>query len=266
LGYEPSTQIVTVNGDIRVTIVLRRLTALDTVRVRAGQRSIYGVVATAHDLRPLPNATVQIFGSSVGETTTDSAGRFSHVIQSRGAYLVRGKASGLGTQTVSVTVHDDGVEVALLLDSVRAPGANALEMAYGDFRDRLLRRGNASAVVPRSELLAYGDGGLLSAVMSTRSFGAKTLRFTDVACVFVDGIARAGLSLNMIDATSVEAVEVYSAAAERSGTLQLRWPKQATCGDTGLPRATDRFAGARPAGGRDTQSDIVRWVVVWLKK
>jgi hypothetical protein len=262
LGYDPSTQTVSIAGDTRVTVSLTRLATLDTVRVRAAAQGIYGVVATAHDLRPPPNATVQIFGTSVGQVSADSTGRFFYAVQTPGPYLVRGKAPGLAAQTVSVTVQPhDGVEVALLLDSADAeiPG---LEMAYGDFRSRLVRRGNASAVVPRTELLTNGNGGVVSSLTTAQSFNAKSLHFTDVACVFVDGMPRPGLSANAVDAESVEAVEVYTATSERSGTLAERWPRNMPCSTTGAPAVTQ--AKIQP-GGRAAPSDIVRWIVIWLK-
>jgi Carboxypeptidase regulatory-like domain len=262
LGYDPSSQTVSIAGDTRVTVSLTRLATLDTVRVRAAAQGIYGVVARAHDLQPLPNATVQIFGTSVGQISTDSAGRFFYSVQTPGPYLVRGKAPGLAGQTVSVTVQPhDGVEVALLLDSAEAdvPG---IEMAFADFRSRLMRRRNGSAVVPRTELLTLGNGGVVSSLVRAQSFSAKSLRFTDVACVFVDGAPRPGLSANAVAAEDVEAVEVYTGDAERSGTLAERWPKNVPCGNTGAPHATERKI---TPGGRDAPSDIVRWIVIWLK-
>jgi hypothetical protein len=260
LGYEPSDQSVVVADSTRLAVSLSRVALLDTVRVRGANQAIYGVVATAHDLKPVPNATVQFFGTSAGQLSTDSSGRFFYPVKSTGPYLVRAKATGRGSQTLSVTVRAlEGVEVALLLDSAARPGANALEMAFADFRDRMLRRGSASAVVPRSELLVHSNGGVVSSLLTARSFGARTLRFTDEACVFVDGQPRPGLSANAIDAEDVEAVEVYSQTADRSGTLSQRWPNNAPCGDTGMIRAE------RPRGAQRRPTDVVRWIVIWLK-
>jgi hypothetical protein len=265
LGYEPSSQTVALSGDTRVTITLNRLTALDTVRVLAAPQAIFGVVATAHELRPLPDATVEVYGTSVGRASVDSAGHFFYAIKSPGAYLVRGKAAGLGSQAVSVIVREhDGVEVALLLDSIPAVGANALESAYADFRERLVRRGIASAVVSRSELQGNGDRDLVSSLLTAHSFGSKGLRFTDVACVFVDGAPRVGVSPNAFDPKDIEAVEAYSASADRSGTLASRWPRGMPCGDTGMPRSTG--SGGSFPGNRDRSSDVVRWIVIWMKQ
>jgi hypothetical protein len=256
LGYEPADQTVRVDSTKRVTISMNRLTTLDTVRVGASAQAIYGVVAMAHDLRPLSNATVQVFGTSVGQVTTDSGGRFFYSVRTPGAYFVRAKGPRGGSQTVSVTVpQHEGIEVALLLDSVPPRGAGMLEMAFSDFRSRVLRRGIGSVIVPRQELLRNGNVNLMTALATSPSFAASGLRFSDAACVFVDGIARSSASVNLIDAAEIETVEVYSAEAERSGTLAMNWPRAALCPNTGMPRS----------GGGIASKGIVKWVVIWLK-
>lgn len=256
LGFEPSEQIVSVDTAKRVTVTMNRVaTALDTVRVGAAAQAIYGVVATAHDLRPLAHTTVQVFGPSVGQVTTDSGGRFFYSVRTPGSYLVRAKGPRNGSQTVSVTVpRHEGVEVALLLDSIPPRGANMLEMAYADLRGRLMRRGIGSAIVPRAELLSSGNVSLLTALQTSRSFASSALRFSDVACVFVDGQPRPSVAVVFIDAADIETVEVYSADAERSGTLAMNWPRTALCPTTGMPRV-----------GSLSSKGVVRWVVVWLK-
>lgn len=265
LGYAPASRTVAVTQATRITVALDRLAALDTVRVRAARQAIYGVVARASDLKPLRGASVQVFGSSLGNVTTDSTGHFFYAIQVPGAYLVRGRVRDYSMQTVSVTVQPrEGVEVALLLDSVEAPGANMLEQAYGDFRERLLRRTPSSVVVPRTELLVHGNGGVVANLLLAKSFGAKALHFSDAACLFIDGQPKPGMSANIIDAADVEAVEVYTRAADRSGTLSQRWPANAPCGDTGQPRSGAGRVMLAP-GQRQPQTDVVYWVVVWLK-
>lgn len=261
LGYSPRTEAVDVAGNSRITIKLDRIAALDTVRVQGSRQAIYGVVAAAGEFRPLPNSTVEVLGPSAGQVTTDSGGRFFYPIQSVGVYLIRAKARGFATQTVSVTVDkQSGVEIGLVLDVADRQQTHALEAAYFDFRERLVRRGNGSALIPRSELILQQDGGMVSALLATPLFSRTDLRFTQEACVFVDGVPRAGLSLNSIDVRDVEAVEVYSSDAERSGTLRDRWPRQWKCGDTGMPRADPGRGGRRiPA------VEVVRWVVIWLK-
>lgn len=256
LGYAPRTDTVAVVGETRLTIKLNRLAALDTVRVQGARQAIYGVVAAATEYRPIPNSTVEILGPSVGRVATDSAGRFFYPIQSTGAYVVRAKASGFLSQTVSVTIgKQKSVEVVLVLDDDGGQPNHAIEAAYFDFKQRLTRAGNASVLVPRSELIPERDGGLVAALLATPLFSSKGFRFSAEVCVFVDGAPRAGMSLTAVDIREVEAVEAYSWTAERSGTLEARWPSYGNCSDTGMPRNGTRKAGAQ----------TVRWLVVWLK-
>lgn len=263
VGYRRFVESLNIDRDSILVVMLKPLSDLDTVRVRATRQGIYGIVATSKDFRPVAAATVKFFGGSVGEVTTDSLGRFFYDVKTVGAYLVRTNVRGLGSQSVSVTVtQKEAIEVALLIDSTDVAGANALEMAYGEFRERLLRHGLASTVVSRGELLADENSATIPALLRSRSFVSKGLRLTDVACVFVDGIPRPGLSANAIDPEEVEAVELYAATSERSGTLKDRWPKSEECADTGLPKG---YQSRATNGRRQPVSEVVRWIVIWLK-
>jgi len=254
LGFEPARETVDVSPENHaITISLTRVARLDTVRVRAAQQAIYGAVGTSNDLRPLPKATIQVFGATLGNATVDSTGHFFFPVRAPGAYLVRARLDGYETQTVSITVPaNDGVEVALLLDSARGPVSHMLEMAYADLRERLAVRRSASAFIPRTELLEHGASEMLTALRYSRSFVQKSLRMGPTACVFVDGNPRVGYSINAIDPREVEAIELYAGNAEASGTLARRWPRSAPCGDTGMPFVTPG-------------NDVVNWVVIWLK-
>jgi hypothetical protein len=253
LGYEPSQVDVDVPHDQPVVVTMLRVVSLDTVRVRAADQGIYGVVGTARDLRPL-GASIQVLGTSISRLRTDSSGRFFVAVKTPGPYLVRATADGFTGQTVSVTVKsNEGVEVALLLDSATGPADHKLEMAFGDFADRMLQRGLASALIPRTDLTRYGDAGTLaSSLVSARSFGLRGLKLSSTACVFVDGRPMPGFSMNAYGPDDVEMVEVYGPKADRTRNLTQRWPRNAPCGDTGMP-------GSAPG------EDVVQWVVIWLK-
>jgi hypothetical protein len=252
LGYEQVNQTVDVRAEMQAADVsMTRVAMLDTVRVRATAQGIYGGVGTAKDLRPVAGAVVQIAGGS--KTAVDSAGHFFIPIKSPGAYVLRAEAPGYEPYTMSVTVpHDEGVEVALLLDSATGPRSHMLAAAFADFSERLRVRRNSSAIVPRAELTRTGDRQLLGAIRSSPSFNRVALRFGPSACVFVDGRPRPGVSLGAYDPSEIEAVEVYTASSEASGTLARSWPRNFPCADTGMPTVS---------GGRD----LVMWVVIWLK-
>lgn len=260
VGYIALNQSITVTGEERLNVQITRVSALDTVRIRDGVQAISGVVASVGFV-PLPNATVQIFGPSSGQVTTDSAGRFFYEVKSAGAYIVRGKAEGLNTANVSINVPSKKrVEVMLMLDTTTIKGANALEMAYGDMRERLIRRGNQSVLVPRGELVERGNGNrpLTNALMMAKTFEGKGLKFTDTVCMFVDGLPQPGRSVGSIQAQDVESVEAYGPSGDRSGTLQKRFPQGGNCGETGMPRLAQ-------APGAPARTDVIVWLVVWLR-
>ncbi|MEO7455128.1 MAG: carboxypeptidase regulatory-like domain-containing protein [Gemmatimonadaceae bacterium] len=262
LGYQAYARSVTITGEDRITAPLNRIAALDTVRVRAAKQAIYGVVATAAEMKPVDNASVQVYGTSVGEVTTDSTGHFFYALRTPGVYMVRSKAPGYASQTVSVTIGgDEGVEVALLLDSISEVGRNELEAAYADFRTRLSRRGIGSVIIPRTELMSHGDGTFTSSLRNR--FAAKGLRLSNEACVFMDGTPRPGYWPEDLDLAGVEMLEAYPAQSERSGILALQWRNGWACGDTGMPRAVGANGGT--TNGRQRAADLVKWVVVWTK-
>ena len=254
LGYDPVRRSVDVGSDpVEITMTMARIAQLDTVRVRAAKQAIYGVVGTAAKLDPIPHATIQIIGTGIGRLKVDSTGHFFAEIRVPGVYMVRAKAEGFAATTVSVTVPpNDGVEVAMLLDPSSGQ-SNVLEHAFADFQDRMIRlRPNRSTLVPRKELLRYGDAPMLNAIMTSPSFVKKTLRFGTYACVFVDGRPKPGVSIQNFDAADVEMVEVYGEGGDASGTLTRAWPPNAPCGDTGL-------------GPMSKGPDLVRYVSIWLK-
>ncbi len=254
LGYEPTTVIIDAGPSTEpVSIRMTRVTWLDTVRVRATRQGIYGAVGTSHDLKPLPAATVDIFGIA-RKVPVDSLGHFYVPVKTPGAYMMRASAPGFEVQTMSVTVQrDEGSEVALLLDSAAGPASHMLEAAFADFYDRMLVRRRTSAVIPRSELTRDGDPQLLGAIRRSPSFSKVVMRFGESACVFIDGQPRTGVSVNALDPSDIEAVEVYAAGAEASGTLNRRWPRGFPCAPTGGPPVSPG-------------SDVVHWVVIWTKR
>jgi hypothetical protein len=257
LGYEQVRRTIDVTMDLApIAIALSRLTMLDTIRVRAAKQGLYGVVGTAKDLRPLPNATLQIVGIGGGRVTLDSTAHFFVPVTIIGTYVLRAKAPGYEPQTLSVIVSpNEGVEVALLLDSAMNGTSHKLEIAFSDFDRRVTVRGLASALVPRSELMRDAKGDLVQAIRYSPAFVNKNLRFGSGVCVFVDGIPQATLSINGIAPDEVEAVEAYGPNprhSDRSRTLEARWPKGFPCPPTGLPYV-------HPG------DDVVQWVAVWLK-
>jgi len=263
IGYEVSRHMLDVTTYITpLAVQLTRLATLDTVQVRAAKQGLFGVVATATDLRPLPNARLRIVGLGAGYVTLDSTAHFFVPVKLLGSYVLRATAPGYMEQTISVLVApNEGVEVAFLLDSAANGVSHKLDMPYMEFNERIIRRGIYSTLVPRTELLKNPKTQLVNAVRSSPSFAARAMRWDASACVYVDGYPRPGMSLNDIDVEDVEAVEVYNGVpgarrlGDRTGSLANGWPRSGNCGDTGQPR---------PAS-RGQPDDIIKWVVIWLK-
>lgn len=253
LGFEVDSRALHVTSAAEpVVVALVRVAFLDTVRIRATRQGIYGAVGSARDLRPLPVATIQVAGMGSRRLPLDSAAQFFVPIKAPGSYIVRAQAKGYQAQTVSVTVPPDGsVEIALLLDSASGRSPRIMDVAINDLDQRMRLRRSSSVLIPRSELMD-DDTQMLSAIRSSRSFALKGLRFGELACVFEDGRAMPGVSLNRYQPDQVEAVEVYTASSDGTGTLGRQWPKAFPCADTGMPRGT-------PSRGD------VQWVVIWLK-
>jgi hypothetical protein len=254
LGYDPVQRTVDAGSEpATVSIAMSRIAQLDTIRVRAAKQAIYGVVGTAAKLEPIRHATVQIIGTGFSRLRVDSTGHFFAEIRTPGVYMVRANAKGYSSGTVAVTVPlNDGVEVAMLLDTTSGAD-HVLAHAFADFQDRMIRvRPGTSVLVSRTELTRQGNPQMLFAIKSSPSFVKKALRFTDTACLFVDGRARPGVSLESVEPEEVEVVEVYGQGGDASGTLGRAWPGNAPCGYTG---------NARVHPGKD----VVKWVSIWLK-
>ena len=254
LGYEARARAVDVRvGMDSLIVAMLRVSTLDTVRIRATNQGIYGAVGTADSLRPLRSALVQVIGGS-GKLPVDSTGHFYIPIKSPGAYMVRAMSPGYETRTMAVTVHrDEGVEIAMLLDPATGPESNRWEGAYADMADRMVARRNSSAIVSASELRETGYAGVADALRRSPSFNKAVIRIGGTACVFVDGQPKPGFSLDAFDATEIEAVEAYTPSSEGTGNLARRWPRGFPCAPTG-ENVT--------ANG----SDVIRWIVIWLKR
>jgi hypothetical protein len=260
IGYEPRRISIQVNEGVEKmerNVALQRVATLDTVRVRAADRAVYGIVAAASDLRPLPGAHVQLLSAGL-EATTDSTGHFFIPFRSGQTFVVRARAPSHSPQTMSLSVPPTGgLEVVLLLDSGSSP--KRLDFAWGEFDQRSKWRNiTNSAVVPRMELIKNYESELLHSLRSAPSFVSRSLRFLDTVCLFVDGVAQPFRSMSSFAMADIELVETYTANSDAGRELQRKWPPRVGCeSPTGAPRAP---------GGVGPTSDVVRYIVIWLKR
>jgi hypothetical protein len=250
LGYAAWSRAIAVKAGVPLDIMLHSTRTLDTIRVSAARLGIWGVVADARDMRPIPGAVVQIIGDSL--ITADASGAFFAPVKSAGSYAIRARAEGHRPLLMSVAMpKDDGVEVTLLLDSA-GRGDKADEAAFADFQTRILRARLSSVFIPRSELTRGGGDKLVDAIRGAPSFLRKALRLGETACVFFEGRPMPGTSLGHLEVQNVEAVELYTEAADGSRTLAGDWPRGFPCADTGMPRV-------------HTVRDVIRWIVIWRR-
>jgi carboxypeptidase family protein len=289
VGYVPEERTFSVPPEgIVLTIVMHRITELDTVPVRAARLGIYGTVIT-RDASPIADASVDIMGGRASAKTT-ATGRFELPGVKEGAYLVYIRRKGYNSRVLSVVVpRDGGAKLAVALDTLSGPSFDKrLSMPLSEFDSRARARGRLSAVIPRQEFSGRYGMSLKDALRFTASFLKSGLVISDdTTCVFVDGLPKPGLTLNAFSAGEVLAVEVYGLGQDHTNTLMDRWPARMPCGNGeysppassrkfGLQPGTARPFGTviqgmkptvpRPSTSREPMDNIARAVVIWLKR
>jgi hypothetical protein len=258
VGYQPiEDQLAVGLADTTVALVMRPTPArLAEVRVIASRPTgVFGKVGQASDWTPIPGATVVVYG---GRTMrTDSTGSFDAPELRAGAHLIRVEREGFVARMRSVTVPPSGaVEVSILLEPGRTSPLQ--EGLLSELGQRQRWRGNQSALISREELPRGGDPTLSVALRGSRPVNRKGLVITGTACVFVNGEPKPGLPLDAFTVDQVEAVEVYAARSEMSGTLAKRWP-------SGMPCTSGSATGALSARPQTPRPGTVTMVVIWLK-
>ncbi len=280
-GYQSDEQSIDLPAEgLDVTIALLRFTQLDTVPIRAARTGIFGTVFTRGDLHPLDGVNVDVVGAHAS-AKTPATGRFNFGAVKEGAYVVNVHRPGFQTRMLSVFVpHDGAIELAVAMDSARGiTGFKQMSMVLSEFDERALRRGNRSTVIARQEFAGHYGINLKDALRYSQSFLRSGLIVVDsVVCVFVDGIAKAGATLNDFQAGEVEAVEIYGLYQDYSNTLMDRWPRNMPCGsgETSTPRSSHPFglrsgqAGLAGSLGnpdqREPMDNRARAAVVWLRR
>jgi hypothetical protein len=183
--------------------------------------------------------------------------------------------AGFQTSMLAVTVAaDSATEIALLLDSVSAPGGKRYAMPMAEFQSRSRWIGTNSALIARQELAGRENMGVGDALRYSLSYLRKGLVLDDaIACVYINGLPSPMTVANDIRVGDVEAIEVYGLRSDYTNTLGRRWPGKAPCGNSALERR--RLPGGNSTQATGLQSStrysrapmdrFVRAVVIWLK-
>jgi hypothetical protein len=239
-------------SDVTITLTITSVPQdLATMRIRGDGSGIYGVVAKATDLSPIPDASVFVAGSGQ-EANTDSTGQFFVEVKKPGTYAVRIVREGFAEDVFTVSVpRGQVVEASRLLDESKEPPTAA--GLWKDFDQRLRWRSVNSALVTGGELRGAG-GSALEALERTPSFLKRGLRFGPVACVFVNGSPRPGAPPTIVPPEQVQAIEVYGNDREVVLYVSKQWPRGAPCGETGRRTVNPRA------------SEVVRYVMIWTKR
>lgn len=255
IGYRELRRTLDLNGrDTSISPMLGGFAQmLDTMHARANVMGIFGVVGSATDLKPLPKAKLKVLGAQ-SSTETDSAGRFFVEVKKAGTYMVRVDREGYHGQLLSLTVPQDrAVETVPLLYSTGDPKSRVGERMWHEFDERVQFGGTNAAVLSGGQLRKSGASDIAEAVQFIPSSARKGLHIGATSCLFVNGMPRFGFSVDVIPLDQVEAVELYTANGDASGTLVKLWPRNVACAPS------IRSAAGGSAG------TAAKYVVVWLR-
>ena len=211
LGYEMQRRTVTVGPEGgAVVFILRPLPQRLPTVVTSTSRGGLGGVVTDSQSRPLPGASVRVFGGSA-RTVTDSAGEFFLPVR-RGSYMVRVESPGHKARLLSVTIPSDSGRLIAIALMAGLRSSNREQNAMRDLAHRLAWRGFGSAFLGRERLEVLGDRKLLNIVRAANMYPVDESRCTAV----VNGGPETA-PLWLYDADDLEAVEVYGSGIPRRG-------------------------------------------------
>ena len=238
IGLLPAAVDVNAADDaepVRVTMIAARR-ALDTVRVVAHLNVLAGIVVDSL-YRPVAGALVDIAGTRIAQTVTDSTGWFSFTSVASGPVIVRARKAGFSMDTHSM-VLEDWRGLLLRLESIPADAGSVrrmfmsgigpiVESVWLETRQRLAMQVPRSVLVSREELAPFGSMTLGQVIPLTRSAHRLSIELASVfgrPCVIEDGRTVLGpMSLDMYKASNVDFVELYAPGTTGAFASKDRW-------------------------------------------
>jgi hypothetical protein len=173
-----------------------------------------------------------------------------------------------------------GTELDVVVDRGLVSRDQHMEMLYREMDSRLTFRGNHSAFVIREELRGREKMTLDAAVTFAPEFARKAMLILSDVCLFVDGVARPGVTLRDFAPEDIESVEFYGGVwrnllgnagralqqTDPTGSLVTRWP--------GKIDLTDPSNNTVPCGqpltpgeGAASKTNVkVAFALIWLRK
>ena len=227
LGFNPVEATIIIDAKhedvvVRMTPIAQELAP---VEVRGRRSGVLGTVTDISD-QPIADVEVTVLGGAAA-TRTDSLGRFSLPSVPAGTFMMMVRKRGYFVLRESVTLPvGEALDLSVLLADVprglsertidRLAGLGGIsDIAWDAHATRRVRCSGANAVfVPREEIATQSDLRLDYALPRAASvlrggYGPDELRGY---AVFIDGLNGTGWQLSAIQATEVEAVEVYRGA------------------------------------------------------
>ncbi len=251
IGYIPIQTTLAVQSErqtVELTIGRAIAFSLDTVRVTA-QRAVRGLVVAKATQEPIAGALIKLTGSSQ-RVTSAADGSFTLPLRVQRSVTLTVRARGYAPAFRTERL-DDGAsgDFLVLLDTLGAVPNRVIANLW-DAEMRISWRSVVDATVGGRELRATGAAGVLDALRLSRSSSERGLRVGDSVCLFVNGEAAPGQTLETFSVESVTMVELYERGGEMIRSLADRWPKNAPCG-----RGPSAVAPSGPGA--------VRYAVVW---
>ena len=251
IGYIPlQTTVTPAEGRTTLELAIGRSIpwSLDTVKVTA-QRAVGGIVIASATQEPIAGATITLTGTGT-RVVSGTDGSFTLPLREQRSVTLSVRARGYAPSFRTERLENGASgEFLILLDSLGAM-PNAVQAGLFDAERRITWRSVMDATVGGRELRATGAGGVLDALRQSRSATERGLRVGDNVCLFVNGEAAPGQTLESFPVETVKTIELYERGGEMIQSLADRWPRNAPCG---------RGASAVAPSGRGA----VRWAVVW---
>jgi len=211
---------------MRKTLLVLFFMCVFSFFVRAQERTVSGRVTATEDASALPGVNVVLKGTSTG-TVTDSDGNFKLSIPSTGGSLV---FSFIGLQTTEIPIGDRSVvDVSLGLDvtqlsEVVVTGvgvatdkrklAISVESLSGDKLPSLPSASIDQALVGKiAGAQIMSASGSPGSPVSIQLRGINTLSGGTQPLIMVDGVQMQSTSLNSLDLSNVERIEVVQGAS-----------------------------------------------------
>jgi hypothetical protein len=251
IGYVPFETSLTLRDrrqQLELTISRTTAQSLDTVRVIA-TRSVSGIVVNSATQEPVRGASVAFSGTGM-RVMTGEDGVFTMPLQAQRNITLSVRAEGFAPAFRAERLDGNASgQFLILLDSMnRIP--KQISIGLWDAERRMGWRSTRDVVIGGRELRSTGARSAFDAVRQSASAAERGLRAGDNLCLWINGEAAPGQTLESIDAERVKTLELYTNGGEMLRDLMDRWPRGAPCG---------RQSAALSATG----AGAVRVAVVW---